>query len=135
MSIAPGTAALSLTSREKNQVSGFHPSFQGVFEVNKLTGTATAELSLPITLEFGVDLLSGTFRATAKLINAPSAYVTAGYTKDNTCKGVEFRAGMKNRMYSAAFERWEYEFRTDILYDVGLGCVTYDPSPSFFFLL
>ncbi|KAK2759078.1 hypothetical protein FQN54_003177 [Arachnomyces sp. PD_36] len=123
LTMSPGIASLSLTSEDKNRFEGFEPSFKDAFEVLSLSGIATAELGLPISLEIGVDVLSGTFKRTAAFINTPSAYVTAGVSTGSRCDGAELRAGLKNRLYSAAFSKWEYEFKTWKLYEKGLGCI------------
>lgn len=89
--------------------------------------TAAAELGLPIALEVGLDILNGKFKKTVGFINKPSVYASATYSHDEGHKcndGVELRAGIKNRIYIAALDKWDYDIRTDILYEKGIACVT-----------
>ncbi|KAJ4158394.1 uncharacterized protein LMH87_008921 [Akanthomyces muscarius] len=124
----PGTAALSLVKKEDNKLDGFQTTFT---PVAKFTGTLTAavELGLPVTLEVGIDVLNGKFKKTVGLVNKPSVYASASVTNDPDAKcnnGVELRAGVKNRIYVQALELWDYDIRTDILYEKGIACVTED---------
>lgn len=55
-------------------------------------------------------------------------YASATYSVNEGHKcdqGVELRAGVKNRIYVAALDLWDYDIRTDILYEKGIACVTY----------
>lgn len=63
-------------------------------------------------------------------MNKPSVYASASVTNNPDAKcnnGVELRAGVKNRIYVQALELWDYDIRTDILYEKGIACVTYVP--------
>jgi hypothetical protein len=47
------------------------------------------------------------------------------HKEDAKCnKGVELRAGVKNRIYVQALDLWDYDIRTDILYEKGITCIT-----------
>lgn len=78
-------------------------------------------------MEVGLDVLNGKFKKTVGLVNKPSVYASATHSIDegHKCdKGIELRAGVKNRVYVAALGLWDYDLRTDILYEKGIGCVT-----------
>lgn len=42
----------------------------------------------------------------------------------NANNGIELGAGVKNRIYVATLDLWEYDIRTDILYEKGIACVS-----------
>lgn len=86
------------------------------------------ELGFPIALEVGIDVLNGKFKKTVGLVDKPSIYASATHSIDEGHKcdrGIELRAGVKNRLYVAAFDMWDYDIRNDTLYEKGIGCVTY----------
>lgn len=90
------------------------------------------ELGLPIALEVGLDVLNGKFKKTVALVDKPSVYASASVTTDqsaNCQNGVEIRAGVKNRIYASVLELYDYDIRTDVIFEKGLGCVTYVPLP------
>lgn len=127
-SIAPGEIVLDIQS-ENNKASGFNPSFTPIFEFQKGNVIATADFALPVGIELALDVLSGTWKKAIGVYTAPSLYLTAGYSygEKHACdKGIELRAGAKNRIYSSALGIWEYEFKSlgFTFYETGIGCIS-----------
>jgi hypothetical protein len=87
----------------------------------------TLQLALPTAFEVGLDLFSGEFKKTVGLVDKPAVYLSAtnSQDEDHKCKkGVELRVGIKNTIFIAALELWDYIIPDDILYEKGLTCVT-----------
>ncbi|CAI7569729.1 unnamed protein product [Penicillium glandicola] len=127
--IAEGEIVLDAISPDGNKASGFTPSLQPVFELKKGSITATADLSIPVGVEVGLNILSGTWKKSIGVFTAPSLYFTAGLSsgEDKKCNnGVELRVGAKNRVYSSTLGLWEYEFQSlsTTFYETGLGCIS-----------
>ena len=126
LSISPGTARLSLIDRTRNKLEGFKPSFDPVAEA--ISGSITAtDLGLPVALEVGLDVLNGAFKKTVGIVNSPSVYLSAQYSKGqgHKCDGVELRFGVKTRLYFTAFDLYDYDLLDKKLYEVGLTCITW----------
>jgi hypothetical protein len=125
--IGPGVAVLSLVDQKRNTFKGFEPSFHPVAEARSGSITATADLGLPIALEVGIDVLNGKFKKTVGLVNTPSVYLAAQYSKGqlHQCDGgVELRFGAKNKLYLTAFGTLEYPLLDKKIYETGLTCIT-----------
>ncbi len=91
------------------------------------TLTVSAEVGLPVSIEVGLDVLNGKFKKTVGLTNKPSVYAAAALNLNLpvVCKGITLSMGFKNRIYVSAIGMWDYDIRTDILYERALGCVGY----------
>ena len=127
LKIAPGSARVSVKDKSSNKITGLGVDFTPVL---RATGsfTATGELGLPIALECGIDVLNGKFKKTVGIIDTPSIYLQAIASHDPSTPchdGVELRLGAKNRIHIAALELWDYDIRDDIIYEAGIGCVTW----------
>jgi len=70
--------------------------------------------------------LNGKFKKTVGLTNKPSVYgmATLNLNLPPVCRGVTLSVGVKNRIYISAIGLWDYDIRTDVLYQRALGCVT-----------
>ncbi|KAH8892220.1 hypothetical protein GQ53DRAFT_864074 [Thozetella sp. PMI_491] len=126
LSISPGKAKLSIKNRADNGIDGFKAKFKPVAEFNG-TISATLELGFPMAFEVGVNVLNGKFKKTVGLVNKPSIYTSAVATNkaDSACQnGVELLLGVKNIIYFTALDLWNYDLRTDILYEKSIACVT-----------
>lgn len=125
--IGPGTARLSLVNQSRNALEGFQPSFNVVAEATSGSITASADLGLPLAIEVGIDVLNGAFKKTVGMVDAPSIFIAAEYSKneDKKCDGgVELRFGIRNKLYLTAFDTYEYTLDERKLFETGLTCIT-----------
>ena len=125
--LTKGTMILDAIDKDSNELDGLVASFTPVFQ---FTGTITAsiEFGLPVAFEVGLDVLNGKWKATVGAVEKPIIYASATVTNDKSapCQdGVQLRAGVKNRLYFSALEKWDYDVRTDIIYERGIGCLRY----------
>ncbi|MCJ1472677.1 hypothetical protein MMC13_001326 [Lambiella insularis] len=128
LTIAKGSATVNIINTEKNGFSGFGASF---VPVAKAQGSLalTADLGLPIKLEFGLDILNGAFKKSVALVDTPSTFLTASVSSDSPCNGISFEVGINNRLYLdfpkiPGLPKLDYNFRNDKIYSADLGCVT-----------
>jgi hypothetical protein len=126
--ISKGRLVLNAVEPDKNEASGFTPSLTPVFEI-KGNIIVTADLAIPVGVELGLDVLSGTWKKSIGVYTAPSIYFTTGIStgEGHACNnGLELRAGAKNRIYASALGKWEYEFKElgYTFFETGLGCVS-----------
>ncbi|MCJ1399629.1 hypothetical protein MMC11_002831 [Xylographa trunciseda] len=128
LTIAKGSITLDLINPSKNSFSGFSPSF---VPVAKAQGTisVTADLGLPLKLEFGLDILNGSFKKSVPLVGTPSCFITASVATDSSCNGIDFELGIQKRIYLdfpslPGLAKLDYHLRTDKIYSKNLGCVT-----------
>lgn len=127
LTMTPGVMRVSVKEKDNNGIHGFTTKFTPVLKANG-SFTATGDLGLPITIECGIDVLNGEFKKTVGLVDTPSIYMQAiaAHDPSSPCNnGVELRLGAKNRIHVAALDMWDYDIRDDVIYEAGIGCVTW----------
>lgn len=140
--VSTGNVTFDALNPDNNVAYGWEPKFEWVFDANGNI-VATGDMALQVGIEMALDVLSSTFKLSAGIYTAPSAYFTAEYSNGQGKKcdnGVELRIGAKNRVYAQlldkAFEqigKREFEFPelTSVFADKGLGCLSsngWDPD-------
>ncbi|MCJ1430981.1 hypothetical protein MMC27_000331 [Xylographa pallens] len=128
LTIAKGSTTLDVINPSQNSFTGFSSSF---VPVAKAQGSisVTADLGLPVKLEFGLDVLNGLFKKSVALVDTPSCFITASVATDSSCNGIDFEFGIQNRIYLdfpslPGVSKLDYNLRVDKIYSKNLGCVT-----------
>lgn len=131
LDIAAGSYYYDLLNSSMNGYDGLEPTFDPVAKANGSL-TLTADLGLPVKLEFGINLFKGKFQQTAAFVEHPSVYGSVTVANNNPdCNGFDFKVGLKNRIYLAfpssitALDNIlpTYEFKTND-FPYPLGCLT-----------
>jgi hypothetical protein len=74
-----------------------------------------------MAIEVGLGVLNDKFKKTVGLVIKPSVYgaATVSLNLPVVCQGVLLSVGVKNRVYVQAIGLWDYDLRTNIIYEKG----------------
>ncbi|KAJ5934395.1 hypothetical protein N7466_003942 [Penicillium verhagenii] len=131
------SAVLDLIDHAASTHSGWTPThnYSASFDGDV---TLTSTLGMPVTLEFGLNILSGTYEKEAKLIDTPGLVGTIEYDDDlsytngdadvtpaNGCYGITWDLALDNTVVLdlSDFDAGTYTLDTYTLADLANGCV------------
>ncbi|KAJ5536218.1 hypothetical protein N7513_009404 [Penicillium frequentans] len=131
------SSVLNLIDHASSTHSGWTPThnYSASFDGDV---TITSTLGMPVTLEFGLNILSGTYKKDAKLIDTPGIVGTIEYDDDlsytngeadvtpaNGCYGITWDLALDNTVVLdlSDFDAGTYTLDTYTMADLANGCV------------
>lgn len=125
LQIEKGEAVLDLLDTSKNKFNGFSPKLTPIAEYSGAEASVTLDFGLPLGLEFGVDLLGGTWKKTVGVIDQPSFQVRAKTLTESCVDGLDVNLAVRNYLFLAAMEVYDYAIDQRDIWSQPLGCIPY----------
>jgi hypothetical protein len=121
--ISPGDATLDLLHKENTGIKGLQPEFNSFAKFNDGNGVVTLALTLPIGLEFGIDLLNGKFHKTVGIFEQPSFQIVGTVGQEKSCTGLDVSLKIANDIYASALGVYDYNIDHREFDIAKLGCI------------
>ncbi|KAF4964079.1 hypothetical protein FSARC_7981 [Fusarium sarcochroum] len=137
-------AQIDLLNSQNSYANNFSPSVTNEATAAGGVGAETS-LGMPLKLGIGIDLLSGSWKAEAVIVNTPAVVVEAnfkvtagtstGVDVNGGCYGINWEARLENTLQAVAeikpFNPYQYDLITPLEYPLAAGCIGYTvPEPA-----
>lgn len=131
-------ATLDFVDRKKSSKSGWSPTVDSKFQAHGSL-EASAALGLPVTVEFGIDILNGKYKSAIGLVDTPSIVASAEFSVDygtetnewgtDECYGVGWDIKLTNEVKVEVTDLAEWPLDEWVSPALAEGCIGW-PKPG-----